>query len=176
MHRIRITILLGFALACSTCGSGVSGAAAVVPGSYQIGTWKLVEEPVVAKDEADLYNRIDGGAPKYIERGWVGSAYADYQKGDRSLQVAVHDMGTPAGAEDLFRRDLPVAHSEISYTDDRDPAGRRPNAVVNQSLSTNYAANAFSNRYYIEANIDAKTDAALEDLKAFVLEMLDRAR
>jgi hypothetical protein len=176
MGRTWSIHLLVFALACSTCGNGKSGVAAVLPENNEIGTWTLSEAPTVVQTDADLYNRIDGGAPKYITHGWVSSAYAEYQQNDRTVQIGVHDMGTRENAEALFSMYLPDTRSEISYTPESDPEGRRPNAVVNLNLQDTYAAYAFSSRYYIEINIDDKSDAALVNLTAFALETIHRAQ
>ena len=177
MERTRLTLLLVLALACSTCGSN-SGGTGVLPGDQQIGTWKIVGGPFLAKTDVDLYSQIDGAAPKYIERGWVSSAYATYQKdgSGTSIQVAVHDMGTPENAESMFNVYLPATRTNISYIDESDPAGRRPNAIVDMSLASAFAARGFGNRYYLEASIDARTDAVLADLKVFMLELVDRAQ
>jgi hypothetical protein len=176
MERTRHTILLVFALAWATCGGKGSGPQSLLPGNNKIESWELAQSPILVDTEAGFYNRIDGGAPKYIERGWLSSAYAEYRKGGESIQVAVHDMGTPENAEALFNSYLPVARSEISYTPESGSGGRRPNAVVDLNLSSTYAACAFANRYYIEINIDSKTDAALADLTAFVMRMIEYVR
>lgn len=175
MKRTRFATLLALALAWSTCGSG-SGPQSVLPGSYQVNSWKLAEDPIVTESETDLYQRLDGGAPKYLDQGWVSGVFALYQKDDRNIQVQVNDMGSPKNAETMFDRFLPGSRSEVSYTSESDPGGRRPNAVIRLDLPSTYIANAFSNRYYIEINIDAKTDATQADIKAFVLEMLRRAQ
>jgi hypothetical protein len=175
MARERLRILLVLALAWATCGGKSAGPQSVLPGNNKVESWELAHSPILVDTEAGFYNRIDGGAPKYIERGWVSSVYAEYRKGGESIQIAVHDMGTPQSAEDIFKTYLPAARTEISYTSESDPEGRRPNAVVDLNLSGTYAAYAFGNRYYIETNIDSKTEASLADLKAFILETLDRA-
>ncbi len=174
MKRTRLATLLVLALAWSTCGSG-SGPQSVLPGSNAVDSWKLTEDPIVVDTEVGLYQMIDGGAPKYTDHGWVSSAYALYQKDSRSIQIQVDDMGSLENAETMFDHYLPYARIEISYTSESDPGGRRPNAVLSELQGT-YFASAFSNRYYIEICIDAKTDAAQADIKAFVLEMLDRAQ
>ena len=174
MEKTRLTILLALVLAWSTCGSG-SGPQSVLPGSNQVDSWKLAKDPILVTSEAGLYQMIDGGAGKYTDHGWVSSAYAEYQKDGRSIQVEVDDMGSPENAETLFSLYLPASRTEISYTSESAPGGRRPNAVIRLDLPSTYTANAFGSRYYMEINIDAKTDAAQADIKAFVLEMLDRA-
>jgi hypothetical protein len=178
MKRTRSLILLGLTLACATCGENDRGAISILPANREVGSWRFVQAPAVVNSESELYNLIDGGAPKYLERGWVSSTYGVYGQDSDSntIQVAVHDMGTPENAEDIFNVGLPAARTEISYTSETDPAGRRANAVVNLGLMSIYAADAFSNRYYIEILVDAKTDAALADVTAFALATIKRAQ
>jgi hypothetical protein len=177
----KFAILVFLALASLTCGRGIksgSDAARVLPDSGSSSAWKLVNGPTVISTEADLYNRIDGGAPKYIERGWISSSYAEYRNEatGTSLQSGIHDMGSPAGAETMFKATLPAARTEISYTGESPSGDRQPNAVLDLHLSGTYAAYGFSDRYYIELNTDAKSEVALEDVKAFMLKTLEKPR
>jgi hypothetical protein len=176
--KASLTSLLVCVWAVSTCGREGRVSSALVPENNEVASWKMVGAPVVLQTEADLYNRIDGGAPKYLERGWVSCVYAEYRKEatGASLLTVVHDMGTPAGAETIFKTALPAMRTEISYTTDRETGDQVANAVVDLHLSGTYAAYGFSNRYYIELNTDAKTDAALDDVKAFMLRTLEKNR
>jgi hypothetical protein len=178
MHRIRLATFLGLTLACATCGENDRGAIAMLPANQEVGTWRLVQAPAVVTSESELYNLIDGGAPTYLERGWVSSTYGVYgnDSDSNTLQVAVHDMGTPENAETMFNVVLPPARAEISYTSESDPAGRRVNAVVDLGMSSSYVIVAFSGRYTIEIYVDAKTDATLADATAFALATIKRAQ
>ncbi len=145
-----------------------------LPASNEIGTWTQSGTPSPITTDTGLYNQIDGAAPKYIDRGWVASVYATYQQGGASIQVAIHNMGTPENAEMLFNIDLPVSRLELSHTDPAAPGGKRPDAVVDLGLPAAYKAIAFSGQYYIEVNIDDRSDAALVYLKTFALLVLNR--
>jgi len=147
-----------------------------LPASNEIGTWTLAGTPTLVSTDTALYAQIDGAAPKYIDRGWVASVYATYQQGGGSIQVAIHNMGGPQNAEDLFNMDLPVSRIELAKTDPNEPGGSRPNAVVDMGLQTAYRAFAFVDKYYIEVNIDDRSDAALVYVKTFTLQVLNRGR
>jgi len=101
-------------------------------------------------DQTGLYNRIDGAAPKYIDRGWVSTVYANYIQGTRSIQVAIHDMGSDANAESIFNFEKPSSWQSINGL---------PNAVLDMGLSSAYATYAYVSHFLIEINISEKTDA-----------------
>jgi hypothetical protein len=164
-------------MACATCGENDRGAVGILPANREVGTWRLVQAPAVVISESELNSLAGDRASDYLGHGWVSSTYGVYghDSDSTTIQVAVHDMATPENAESLFNLLLPIARMEISFTPENDPAGSRPNAVVDMALPTAWAAEAFSNRYYIEIIADARTDAALADVKAFTLATIKRA-
>ncbi len=134
-----------------------------LPADHEIGDWVQDGSPTNVTSDTALYAEIDGAAPKYIDLGWLRSVFATYTLGPMAMQVAIHDMGTVERAENMFNRYLPVARVEIS---------RQPQAVVDLSLTTSYASQAFAGRYYVEVTINDRSDAALVDLEAFTLRVL----
>jgi hypothetical protein len=148
-----------------------------LPLSNEIGTWALSGTPTPISSDAALYNQIDGGAPKYIDRGWVASVYATYQQGGSSIQVAIHNMGTPDNAQAIFNFDLPVSRVVLnSEPDPTNPSVKIDNAVVDMGLPDAYKANAFTGQYYIEVTITDRSDAALVFVKTFTLLILNRGK
>jgi hypothetical protein len=141
------------------------GLASRLPANYEIETSTLSGTPVVADNDTDLYNQIDGAAPKYIDRGWVRGVYATYQQGTTTIQVAIQDMGTADNAQAIFDFDLPVSRVQI---------GGLPNAVVDMGLPNAYAAIAWAGQYYIEVSIDDRSDAALDSVQRFVVAIVGR--
>lgn len=156
-----ITIVLS---ALSGCG-GSPSLASRLPANNEIDTWTLAGSPVVMNSDTDLYRQIDGGAPQYIDRGWIGGVYATYQQGATSLLVAIHDMGNSDNAESLFTFDLPVSRVQIDSLS---------NAVVDIGLPSAYAAEAYADQYYIEVSIDDRSDAALDDVERFTRAVVKR--
>jgi hypothetical protein len=107
----------------------------MLPVSNEIGTFALAGAPTVVSNDTALYNQIDGGAPKYIDRGWISSVYATYQQGGTSVQVAIHNMGTDENANNLWIYEKPVSFIPIPNT---------TNAVVEMDLPGAYATVAYT--------------------------------
>jgi hypothetical protein len=147
---------------------GTLSLSARLPASNEIGTWALSGAPTLVSNDTALYNQIDGAAPKYIDRGWVGGIYATYQQGGSSIQVDIQNMGSPDNAQAIFNYDPPVSHNQINNL---------PNAIVDLSSSTSYAARAYvdGEPFYIEVAIDDRSDAALVFVKTFTLQILNRS-
>jgi hypothetical protein len=136
----------------------------MLPPDNQVSPWVQAGVSRIT-DETAFYNRIDGAAPKYIDRGWVSTVYANYIQGTRSIQVAIHDMGSDANAESIFTYDEPSSWQSINGL---------PNAVLDMGLSSAYAAFAYVSHFFIEINISEKTDAARADIERFTNLILDR--
>ena len=147
-------------------GLGVLSILDFLPADREVGDWVRSGDARQVSEESGLYAQIDGAAPKYIDRGWIRSVYGEYRQGSRSLQVAVHDMGTEAQARNIFSFDLPAARETVSGHDD---------VVIDIGLSNSYAVKAVSKNYYFELAIDEKSDAAKQTLRLFALQVLDRA-
>jgi hypothetical protein len=137
----------------------------MLPADNEVGTWTRAGDSQLVTDETGLYSRIDGGAPKYIDRGWVSTVFVEYRQGARSIQVRISDMGTEAGAEAIYNFDLPASRQSIAGHD---------NAVLNMGLPTAYAANAHLKQFYIELNISDKDDAARTSIELFTNQILNR--
>ena len=163
------TILLATIMlsAVAGCESGTPSLASRLPANNEIDTWRLSESPAVISSDTALYNQIDGGAAKYIDRGWLSCVYATYQQGNGSLYVAVHNMGSSDNAQWIFAVDLPPSRIQI---DDL------PSAVVDMGLATGYAANAYAGQYYIEISIDERSASALDYIQRFVVATMNRCR
>ena len=147
-----------------------------LPATNEVGTWALSGTPAMISTDTALYNQIDGGAPKYIDRGWQASVYATYQQGGGSIQIAIHNMTTAENAEAIYNYDLPVSRLEINKIPDKtNKAATITNAVVDMGLPAAYKAIAFVDQYYIEVNIDDRSDAALVYVKTFTLLILNRS-
>ena len=137
----------------------------MLPADNEVGTWVQTGGVQLITDQTGLYNKIDGGAPKYIDRGWVSSVYVNYSQGARVIQVAIHDMGNVTGSEAIYNAYLPAARLAIPGL---------ANAVVDLSLSGAYAAYAYLDRFYIELNITEKDDASLTSIELFSTEIINR--
>lgn len=146
-------------------GLGVVSILDFLPADREVGDWVRAGEVRVVSEESGLYAAIDGAAPKYIDRGWTRSVFAEYHQGSRVIQVAIHDMGVEANADAIFSYDLPPARERV---------GDRDDVVLDVGLATSFAVKAHSTGFYFELSIDEKSDAAKQSIKLFALEALDR--
>ena len=137
---------------------------AMLPADGEVEDWRRVGLPTLITTDTEMYNQIDGAAPKYIDRGWQESIYATHGQGTTTLQVAVHDMGSAENAESMFNVDLPVSRIAVQGL---------PDTAIDVSLPT-YRALAFVDRYYVEVNLDDGSDAALVSIQAFMAAILRR--
>jgi hypothetical protein len=107
----------------------------------------------------------------------VSSVYATYQQGGSSIQVAIHNMGTPDNASAIFNFDLPVSRIDINkIPDPSNPSSQIANAVLDMGLPTAYRAIAFTDQLYLEVSIDDRSDAAQVFVKTFTLQILNRGK
>ena len=163
----RWAALCALLLGLGTCSShsGPRSLVDMLPPDNKVSPWTRAGDAQLITDQTGLYNRIDGAAPKYIDRGWVSTVYANYSQGARTIQVAIHDMGSDANAESIFNFSEPSSWQSINGL---------PNAVLDMGLSSAYAACAYVSHFFIEINISGKTDAARADIERFTNLILDR--
>jgi len=141
-----------------------------LPSDNEVGTWTRASDIQLVTGLTGLnglYNRIDGAAPKYIDRGWVSSVYATYSDGTRTIRVTIHDMGSSVNAQSIYSFSMPAASQ---------PIPNRDNAVLDLGLAGAWAAYAYVDRFYIELSISDKSDAALNAIELFTNDILDRNR
>jgi hypothetical protein len=137
----------------------------MLPADNEVGTWAQTGGVQLITDQGGLYQRIDGAAPKYIDRGWVSSVYVTYSQGSRNITVSIHDMGTDANAEGIFNYSKPAAWQPINGLS---------NAVLDMGLSGAYAAYAHLTRFYLELNITEKDDASRTTIELFTNQIINR--
>ncbi|MHB8876815.1 MAG: ligand-binding sensor domain-containing protein [Myxococcaceae bacterium] len=146
-------------------GLGVLSLLDLLPADREVGDWAKSGAAQLISEESGLYAQIDGAAPKYIDRGWVKSVYAEFRQGGRSIQVAIHDLGSEINATSLYDYDLPPSREGVEGHDA---------LVLDLGLATSYAAKAHAGTFYLELSIDEKSDAAKASLKLFAIQILDR--
>lgn len=69
------------------------------------GAYCLASDPPEHYDEATLYEKIDGAAPAYFERGFralLTQTYAPRDPERFGCELFLYDMGTPANAAAIF--------------------------------------------------------------------------
>ncbi len=125
----------------------------MLPWDKEIGGFARSSSPVYVSDETGLYKKIDGGAPKYLDRGWMESVFQDYVQGSTSLSIQINDMGSPQNAQEIFDYDKPISY--VVLWDEPDTT-----AVLDESLASSYAVKMRMDKYYVELSIDEKSKSA----------------
>ncbi len=148
-------------------GLGVLSLLDLLPADREIGDWSLSGAARLISEESGLYQQIDGAAPKYLDRGWVRSVYAEFRQSGRTIQVAIHDLANEANARGLFDFELPPA---------REPVAKREDVVIDLGLASSYAAKAWMGSYFLELSIDDRSDASKQSLELFSVQILDRGQ
>jgi hypothetical protein len=127
---------------------------------------QLSREPRLITDANDLFNEIDGGAPRYIDRGWVKSVFAFGLSDGLNVQAAIHDMGTDENATAFF---------SFSKGPSMVPIDSRSYAVLDASRTDAYFSLAHLGRYVYEVSTDAQSPASLALINAVTVGLLDRS-
>lgn len=125
----------------------------MLPWDKEIGGFARSSSPVYVSDETGLYKKIDGGAPKYLDRGWMESVFQDYVQGSTSLSIQINDMGSAQNAQEIFDYDKPISY--VVLWDEPDTT-----AVLDESLASSYAVKMRMDKYYVELSIDEKSKSA----------------
>ncbi len=125
----------------------------MLPWDKEIGGFARSSSPVYVSDETGLYKKIDGGAPKYLDRGWMESVFQDYVQGSTSLSIQINDMGSAENAQEIFDYDKPISY--VVLWDEPDTT-----AVLDESLASRYAVKMRMGKYYVEISIDEKSKSA----------------
>lgn len=147
--------------------SGLSATSCSASAVNSVDSFVLAAGPTSIDTDAALYARIDGAAPKLIDRGWVGSAWTTYAQGGVSIDVEIDDMGTPENARALYIYDLPVSRLSLDGT---------PDAVLDLGLLDAYHGSAVVGHYVIHVASRDRSDTALEQVKQFVTVLANRCR
>ncbi len=122
----------------------------MLPWDNELGNFIRSGAPEYVTDEGSLYLRIDGAAPKYIDRGWQESVFLDYVQGSTTVSVQIHDQATYENAREIFDYDRPVSYQVLWEETDSV-------ALLDQSLSSGYAVKMLMDRFYVELTIDEKS-------------------
>lgn len=123
---IRTALAIGLAAGTVAACTALSGAprsgeepphlylSSFFPGDGEISGWRADEPVFVALDLAELTSRINGGAPYYIDRGVVDSAFCTYvSDGGSLLEIQVYRAAFEKQARDLYEDGMPSGYSPL---------------------------------------------------------------
>jgi hypothetical protein len=142
-----------------------SDLAAMLPATNEVGSWVLAGSPIVVTDSADLGKMNDANEPQYLGHGWERGVYGTYRQGSRTIEVAIHDMGSSENARAVWQDLLPATRTNCD---------NREYVVVDRGLPATYRTRSYWHEFYFELSIDEKSDVSLLSLQIFTLRVIDR--
>lgn len=99
----------------------------------------------------ELFTLIDGGAPKYLQKGCLETFVQDMgSKGGKTLKAQIMDFGSPENA-------LTMYNESMSYVSSPMQTSYPGFSVINQGNSTAYAA---FKQFYFEISVSGFSDRA----------------
>jgi hypothetical protein len=171
--RFRILLFIVIALGSIHCSKKNSTSPAIasvedlIIKDNEISGWRKSGEGWVASSQTELFTRIDGAAPAYIQNGFVESAEQSYSgvvKEDTvTVGLRVTDLGKDVNAKALFNELANGINGMISpetwQTD------KFSEAKIERTQSIRILA--WKSKYCISLNITSNLTEALDVLKTF---------
>ncbi|MFC1888783.1 DUF6599 family protein [Thermodesulfobacteriota bacterium] len=146
--------------ACASTGINTAKVRALVPIDHEVSGWTRDGGEIVCQNLAELTQRINGGAPFFIDRGVRRVVFQDYQKtGGTYINLEIYQTETSSQAERIFRDyyvDQPVELNEIGST-----------ARLADNLIGVYFLDFYQSNFYVRLTITEKTGTAKNDLVLF---------
>jgi len=169
--RLRIFLLLIMVLAsvqCSkknTTGPEIASVEDLIIKDNEISGWRRSGEGWVASSESDLYGRIDGAAPPYVQHGFVEAADQNYSgkvlQDTVTVGLRVFDQADTSNARALFGE-----LSALMLTPETWQTDKFQNAKIERTqLAIRIVA--WKSKYYVSLSITSNLNEALEVLKTF---------
>jgi len=131
----------------------------------EISGWRRAGEGWVVSSETDLYGKIDGAAPPYVQHGFVEAADQNYSgkvlQDTVTVELKVFDQAKAANAQALFAElAVNMITPETWQTDKFQEA-----KIERTQLSIRITG--WKSKYYISLSITSNLNEALEVLKTF---------
>jgi hypothetical protein len=169
--RFRIFLFIVAVLAsvqCSkknTAGPELASVEDLIVKDNEISGWLRAGEGWVVSSETDLYGKIDGAAPDYVQNGFVEAAYQTYSgkilQDTMSVELRVFDQGKASNVQTLFAKlSTGMINSETWQTDKFQDA-----KIERTQLSIRILA--WKSKYFVSLSISSNLNEALEVLKTF---------
>jgi hypothetical protein len=171
--RLRILLLIVIALAsfqCSKKNTTSSNPASVedlIIKDNEISGWRRAGEGWVASSETDLYGRIDGAAPPYVQHGFVEAAEQYYTgkilQDTVTVGLRITDLGKDTNAKALF--DELVNGTNGMINPETWQNDKLQEAKIERTQSIRILA--WKSRYCVSLNVTSNLNEAMEVLKTF---------
>jgi hypothetical protein len=131
----------------------------------EISGWQRTGELWTGSSSTDLYEKINGGAEIYINRGFMEAAMQIYQGqvlgNTASVTLYIFDQGKTANAKSVFDELALGMSSPVDWT----PGAGQEAKIERFSLSQGIIY--YKSKYFISLSIDTGLDEGLDVLKTF---------
>jgi hypothetical protein len=148
----------------STTGPDLASVEDLIVKDNEISGWRRAGEGWVVSSETDLYGRINGSAPPYIQHGFVEAADQNYSgkvlQDTVTVELKVFDQGKASNAQALF--------AELSVnliTPENWQTDKFQEAKIERTQSLRIVA--WKSKYYVSLDITSNQNEAMEVLKTF---------
>ncbi len=128
----------------------------LLPGPESLEAWQIAEGPISFTADT-LWEFLDGGAPRYLDYGFVRMVHLRYQLGDdplSSVSLEVYEMGSELGAFGIYSSIRPPDLSVRSWGAEGYRSGN--------------AAAAWKGTVFVHASADDERPELIEAMEAFV--------
>jgi hypothetical protein len=169
--RLRILLLIVMTLASVQCSKkstttpDLASVEDLVIKDNEISGWRRAGEGWVASSETDLYGRIDGAAPPYVQHGFVEAADQNYTgkvlQDTVTVELKAFDQGQVSNAQALFGELSVLLLTPETWQTDRFTEAK----IERTQLAIRIVA--WKSKYYISLSITSNLNEALEVLKTF---------
>ncbi len=169
--RFRIFLMVIAALASMQCSKknttspDLASVEDLIIKDNEISGWRRSGEGWVASSETDLYGRIDGAAPPYVQHGFVEAAEQKYTgkvlQDTVTVELRAFDQGEASNAQALFGE-----LSALMLTPETWQTDRFREAKIERTQQSIRIA-AWKSKYYVSLSITSNLNEALEVLKTF---------
>jgi hypothetical protein len=169
--RLRIFLLILAVLASVQCSKknttspGLASIEDLIIKDNEISGWHRAGEGWVASSETDLYGRIDGAAPPYVQHGFMEAADQNYSgkvlQDTVTVELKVFDQGAASNAQALYGELSVLMLTPETWQTDKFQEAK----IERTQLSIRIVA--WKSKYYVSLSITSNLNEALEVLKIF---------
>ena len=145
--------------------------ASLPPVDNEITGWKKSGEVLLALNDRELFQFLDGGAPLYLQHGFQ-SYIGQFYKGPRGveLEVAIFDQGTPKNAGDLYGDPLLKANT------DKPLKNLGKEARLDERGLFHHSVEFIESRFFGRVIIQDKSEEGLKTAERFVSQIVSKVK
>lgn len=145
--------------------------ASLLPADDEIRGWKKSGRVLLASNDRELFQFIDGGAPLYLRHGFQ-SYIGQFYKGPRGveLEVAMYDQGTHMNARGLYEDPL------IKPNPDKPLQNLGKEARLDERGLFHHSVEFIQDRFFGRVIIQDKSEEGLREAERFVSQIVSKVK